>query len=208
MSSVRDLREDEIPQATSIIARAFARDPALSFLLPDPSDRLRTGTRMVASWIRYCRGWGAAWCTDGLEGVALRRPPGSPGLHPWGVVASGMVWAPLWLGLAATVRLVRAAVETGRRHATAVRRPHWYLWMIAVAPEAQGHGHGGALMAHTFERADREGVPCFLETTSPRALDIHAAHGFEVAAEGLVPGTDLQVWSMVRPARKRLVMAT
>lgn len=198
MTRIRDLRPEDLPQAVTIIARAFAQDPALCWLIPEPVRRQRVGRRMVATWIRYCMDWGAAWCTEGLEGVALRRPPGATGIHLWGFIASGMVLMPLWLGLAASWRMIRVLVETDRRHARAIHGPHWYLWMIAVDPRFQGQGHGGALMAHTFARASEDGVPCYLETTAPRALSIHRAHGFEVTAEGTIPGSGLQVWSMVR----------
>ena len=33
-------------------------------------------------------------------------------------------------------------------------KPHWYCWMIATNPQAQGQGYAKALMRHTFAQAD------------------------------------------------------
>lgn len=207
MSAARDLRADEVNAAVPIVARAFAEDPALAYLLPDPRDQEVLGPWLVATWIRYARGWGRAWCTEGLEGVALRRPPGATDLHPWGVIASGMVWTPFQLGFGASRRLLAAARATDARHAKTMPSPHWYCWMIAVDPAHPGEGHGSALMAHTFDQADMAELPCYLETTHERALAIHTAHGFEVVSDDVVPDSELRVWTMCRMPRRRLILA-
>lgn len=201
---VRDLQSHEIPAAVRVLEHAFAADPSLLHLLPDPAERAWIGPALAHGWVRYAMGWGRAWCTDGLEGVALRRPPGAEGFDPWGVIASGMWQAPLLLGPAGTTRLVRAAAAMDARHARAVQGPHWYCWLLAVDPARQGGGHGGALMAHTFDRADADGVPCYLETTSERALSVHLAHGYAIVDDDAIPGTDLRVWSLLRRPRARL----
>lgn len=201
---VRDILPADDAAAIAVLKLAFAQDPALSFLLPDPAVRDVVAPRLAGTWLRYARGWGRAWCTDGLEGVALRRPPGAEDFHPWGVLASGMWQTPFLLGPAGTWRLIQAAWAMEQRHRAAISGPHWYCWLLAVDPAHQGKGLGADLMAHTFDQADADGVPCYLETTSERALSVHLSHGYEVLVDGQVPGTELRVWSMVRPPRKRL----
>lgn len=43
--------------------------------------------------------------------------------------------------------------------------PHWYLDMVGVRQEAMGKGAARQLMEWGLERAGREGVPCFVEST-------------------------------------------
>jgi GNAT superfamily N-acetyltransferase len=157
---------------------------------------------LLRTWVRYAILEGMAWCTDGLEGVALRRAPGRADLRLINLVRSGILLVPLVLGLGATWRLLRTGWEMDRRHRAALSGPHWYCWMIGVDPRHRGAGVGGALMRHTFAQADEAELPCYLETTHPNALQVHLHHGFEVVSDAPLPGTNLRVWTMVRSPRK------
>jgi GNAT superfamily N-acetyltransferase len=85
----------------------------------------------------------------------------------------------------------------GRCHPEA---PHWYLPWIAVRPEAQGKGIGGALLRHGLARADREGMPAYLEATSARNAALYARHEFAVVGVVEAPGYP-RILPMWRPAR-------
>ena len=198
---VRELDSTEVKAATNVLKHAFATDPCLLHLIPDENERSYIGPALARGWLRYGIGWGKVFCTENLEGVALRRPPGAEDIHPLGAVVSGMWQTPLLLGWAGTQRLINAGRAMDARHARAVQGPHWYCWLVAVDPAAQGGGFGGELMRHTFDLADEQGVPCYLETTSERALAVHLHHGYEIVEDGRIPDTDLFVWSLVRKPR-------
>jgi GNAT superfamily N-acetyltransferase len=196
---IRLLRPTEIDRAVDVLAAAFTEDPAVRWLLPDPATRQVGGRVLLRIWVRYAILEGTAWCTEGLEGVALRRAPGRADLRLFTLLRAGILLVPLMLGLGATWRLLRTGWEMDRRHRRAVTGPHWTCWMIGVDPRYRGMGLGGALMRHTFAQADAADLPCYLETTHPKALQVHLHHGFEVVANAPLPGTDLRVWNMVRP---------
>lgn len=58
--------------------------------------------------------------------------------------------------------------------------PHWYLPLIGVDPAKQGRGHGAALMQFAAERADRERLPAYLESSNPRNIPLYQRFGFEI----------------------------
>ncbi|MCA9570457.1 MAG: GNAT family N-acetyltransferase [Myxococcales bacterium] len=105
----------------------------------------------------------------------------------------------LHLGWEATHRLLQVEEQTSAWHQEAMPGRHWYLWTVAVDPTRQGEGIGGVLMRHTFARADADHLPCYLETTHPKALAIHRRNGFAVVKEARI-ADELTVWAMVRPA--------
>jgi ribosomal protein S18 acetylase RimI-like enzyme len=78
--------------------------------------------------------------------------------------------------------------------------PHWYLPMIGVTPGHQGHGYGSLLLEHAVARCDREGLPAYLESTSPRSVGLYRRHGFEVVAEIRV-GNAPPIFPMLRTPR-------
>ena len=78
--------------------------------------------------------------------------------------------------------------------------PHWYLYMVAVAPAARGRGIGGRLLGHGLRRVDAEGLPAHLESTTPGSRRLYERFGFRQVAE--LAGSGLPVyWAMTRPAR-------
>ncbi len=88
-------------------------------------------------------------------------------------------------------------------HRQLVDGPHWYLWALGVAPERQGQGIGGALLAPILARADAEGLPCYLETQTEANVAFYARRGFEVLAADELPGQPVSVpmWYMAREPR-------
>jgi len=75
--------------------------------------------------------------------------------------------------------------------------PHWYLATLGVAPDARGRGVGRALLATLLERADRDALPCYLETDVAANLGFYEPAGFRVEQESQVIGA--RVWHMRRP---------
>jgi GNAT superfamily N-acetyltransferase len=79
--------------------------------------------------------------------------------------------------------------------------PHWYLNLIGVEPSAQGHGGGSALLAHTLERCDAEGLPAYLDSNTERSIPLYQRHGFEVTEEVRLPRGGPPFWRMWRERR-------
>ncbi|HRD29223.1 MAG TPA: GNAT family N-acetyltransferase, partial [Caulobacter sp.] len=80
------------------------------------------------------------------------------------------------------------------------KEPHWYLSMIGVDPSRQGQGLGAALLKAGLARCDADGLPAYLESSSPKNVPLYERHGFEVI--GLIkPGDHPGLIPMYRPAR-------
>lgn len=79
--------------------------------------------------------------------------------------------------------------------------PHWYLYMIAVSPQARGNGTGAALLRRGLERVDDDGTAAHLEATTRRAATFYERHGFVdsaiLSSEGRLP----DYWAMTRQKR-------
>ena len=90
--------------------------------------------------------------------------------------------------------------KMGEYHPT---EPHWYLPLIGVDVSKRGRGYGSTLLRHALERCDRDGLPAYLEATSPRSKPLYERHGFEEL--GMIQeGSSPPLWPM-QPARPRAV---
>ncbi len=83
-------------------------------------------------------------------------------------------------------------------HAELAPEKHWFLQLLGVAPEHQGKGHASRLLRPMLERLDEEGLPAYLETTNPVNVPRYEHFGFEVVREGMMPGTPIRFWCMLR----------
>lgn len=60
------------------------------------------------------------------------------------------------------------------------REPHWYLPLLGIDPAHQGKGLGGALLKHATDICDPDGLPAYVESSSPRNIPLYERHGFEI----------------------------
>ncbi|MGJ7611677.1 MULTISPECIES: GNAT family N-acetyltransferase [unclassified Variovorax] len=75
----------------------------------------------------------------------------------------------------------------------------WYLSILGIAPAAQGRGLGARLLAPTLAEADAAGVPCFLETFTPRSVGFYERLGFRSEAAHREPVSHAEYLIMCRP---------
>ncbi|MFQ5472638.1 MAG: N-acetyltransferase, partial [Dehalococcoidia bacterium] len=59
-------------------------------------------------------------------------------------------------------------------------------------------GVGSALMQPGLEQADRDRVPCYLETAKEINVKFYGKHGFEVVRKIDLVGGGPPVWTMLR----------
>ena len=82
-------------------------------------------------------------------------------------------------------------------HKRDVPPEHWYLFVLGVEPDRQGQGVGGKMIAPILERADKDQLPCYLETMKERNVTFYQKHGFEVIVDDVFPDGP-RYWTMKR----------
>ena len=189
------LRDDQLDEASVVLARAFHDDPAWVWLIPDARRRasllpwlFRVGFEVTAADV---------WTTAGrVRGCSRWLPPGRAPMRV-GATLRALVTTPLRLGVATAPFLAYGrAVEQMR--ADVARGPHWYLAGIGVEPSAQGRGVGAALLRPGLDAAAAGRVPAVLLTNNEANLAFYESHGFAVVREGHTPQNGPRAWAMVK----------
>ena len=199
-TSVRRATRDEIPVLASVLARAFASDPFFSFIAGDAPERSQRMRDAWAGILRYASaGLSETWTTVDRAGAAIWIPPDRSPSSAVDQLRMVRVYARLigWRRLRETGGAIDALEERRRVHAP---NRHYYLSALGVEPDRQGEGIGSALLGPVLAEADARGLPCYLETATGRNVLLYERHGFEVAEELVLPGTDVHGWLMLRPA--------
>jgi GNAT superfamily N-acetyltransferase len=63
------------------------------------------------------------------------------------------------------------------------KEEHYYLEVLGTHQDRQSKGVGTAVITHTLDRCDAEGMPAYLESSNPRNIPFYARHGFETTGE-------------------------
>lgn len=188
----------DVPAAARTLAAAFADYPLIRAIARSPSGRPRACAAFCRMIAAYCTREGTAYATADRTAVACWLPPGRDRLALPGLIRCGALSLAWELGLRGGILLERL----GRRF-EALRRghvpgPHWYLVLLGVHPSARGRGLSRVVLRPVFGVADRDRLPCYLETQDEVDVPIYRRFGFEVAGERRVPG-GLRNWEMRRP---------
>jgi GNAT superfamily N-acetyltransferase len=178
----------EIPRLCLTAMRAFFDDPVLRWLYPDDAefeaDRGAVMRIPMLRWVAH----GDTWTTEDAVAVAAWVPPGRPDVD---VDVGPIPDHPDW-------RLARFDALRGVMSANTPPQRHWYLNLLATHPDWQRQGLGGALMSVMFERADRDGLACYLETETLENVAYYRHHGFDIRTEWDVPPDGPHMWGMLR----------
>ncbi|KAF2848127.1 acetyltransferas-like protein [Plenodomus tracheiphilus IPT5] len=200
--TVSRMTEADIDGAIDTIQQAFANDPYNNWVYPDRSKVDLTRNRV--SLTLRCR-WGIQHglfhvARDMAEpnkilGCAMWIPPHAPSeSESWSLYLSyWWLWANqirmnLWYGRGglSTQRywIWKARQAEAQKELWTDPKGYYFCNIVTVLPEAQGKGVGRALMEEVLQMADREGVPCYLESSRNEPnVAIYEKFGFKLVRE-------------------------
>jgi GNAT superfamily N-acetyltransferase len=183
-----------------VLATGFLDDPLYTYIFAEEEDR-RTGlTALFAALAKYTLVFGVCYTTPDLAGVACWLGPGNTEVTFWRAMrtAFGLQTSVARFPAGTRNRFLGVIGYADEAHKRLLQRPHWYLWALGVDPHRQGQGIGSSLIRPILERADEEGLPCYLETETEGNVRFYERRGFGVLESGEIPGHDLALRTMVR----------
>ena len=176
---VGPLPHRRVRAASLLLTAAFADDGILSRLLPGRRGRQVAIPAFFAAILdEHRQTTYAAFAGRELVGVATWAPPNA---QPLSLTAQFRARSRLLLVRAlfprSSKQLFAGFRELERLHPA---EPHWYLAFAGVDPSRRGEGIGASLLQPVLAQADRDGVPCYLETPFPRTRVFYRRLGFEI----------------------------
>lgn len=181
-----------------MMVAAYREDPLINWVVRKDGGREAAWHLFFRTSLQRYRPFGGLHASDDDVACALWAPP-----DKWRLgVAEQLRLAPRIvriLGWGSLFRGLGALDTMDKQHPA---EPHYYLYMLAVHPDAQGRGHGSALLKNGLGRVDEQRLGAFLETSNPRNLPLYQRHGFDVVKEMKVAPDAPPLWFMWRPARR------
>lgn len=185
----------ESEKTIASLTLAFSSDPVCRWIWPDPSVYIRAFPEFVRAFGGAAFGARAAYHISGHRGTALWLPPGTGPDEQAVVDLFEKSVEPSVLE-----SILKVFDQMGAYHPHGA---HWHLPLIGVEPGMQGRGCGTALLSAGLAQCDRDGLPAYLESTSPQSETLYQRMGFEPLGEITVNGSPTIV-PMLR--RRRISM--
>jgi GNAT superfamily N-acetyltransferase len=194
------LEASQIHLASEILGHAFQDDPLFQSFTDLNDHRRLSSLRSIGKMaLHYAYPHRAVFTTiDVMKGVAIWIPPHQFPLDIFRLLKSGAYALPFQLNFIELLQLIPLFLRVEVCHEAWMSRPHWYLLMLGVHPHYQNQGIGSTLMVPVLAEADRENMPCYLETSTAAAVRFYQKQGFEVVETISFAKKDIQIWAMKR----------
>lgn len=193
MVKIREAGAGDRAAVATMLGRAFADDPAMSYIFPDAADRARRLPRLFGL-LFDSDAVGMRLVSQDADAGTFWRPPGQAHV-PTMAFARRLI--PVLHALGASLPRAMRLGDVVEAHFPS--EPFWYLHIAGVDPARQGRGLGGASIRAGLTRCDADGVSAYLETATESNVGLYARLGFELTGEWSVPKGGPRFWSMMRP---------
>lgn len=159
-------------RVASTLDVAFRDDPISVWLFPDSADRERLHRGFMRLFVDLALKTGEVYVAGDALGVSVWFPVDPAEQHDDGdfVERAGAYCGAYEWRFRQLLRTMQLHHPTGE--------PHLYLNFLAVQPAQQGRGVGAAMLRHRFRQLDADGLPAYLEASTPRSAALYAREGF------------------------------
>lgn len=189
-------------RAAQTLAKAFQEYPVSVYFMPDEKKRRKLNPKIYRLIVTGDLTSGEVYATSPkMEGVAVWQLMDKNRLQKRGF-SFGWFWLGLFTDKETSKRQQAFLGYSSAVRARLMPERYWYLQMLGVDPDYQGKGFSSRLLKPMLARADREGLPVYLETQRDKNVTLYQHFGFKVGEEGNIPGSTLHSWAMVREPLK------
>ncbi|CAN6674231.1 hypothetical protein TRVA0_050S01068 [Trichomonascus vanleenenianus] len=186
-TTVRKVEAHEYKRAAQVLAEAFGDDKVSCYFSDCDGNTREQAKKLeieIYEYIVYAHILKGVVLTIGdFEGISCWMPPGQNMDDWWTIIRSGMWRLNFSLGKEGKKRYFDEFLPL--LHDTKAEcmgdrdDKSWYLVYIGTLPSARGKGYGRKLIEYATDLADKDGLACYLEATTPGNLAVYKKLGFE-----------------------------
>lgn len=137
-TEVVTLEQVQIDAASKVLAEAFDAYPVLDYFAPEAEQaRLDLMTWVAKGILRYSQPYNQIYTTNDLKGIAIWLPPGKYPLNNLRLLLSMLHAFPPKFQFKKLGQFISLFSTIEEYHEQDLPQPHWYLFMLGVAPVYQ-----------------------------------------------------------------------
>ncbi len=172
------------------------KTPIIEYIQPEAiSKRDKVSHNLWEATLRYSQPLNHIYTTPEIKGIASWIPPGEYPLNFLQILQAGFYKVPFQLGLTGLKKFLLVFTLFDKYHEQDMHQPHWYLFALGVSEAHQAQRIGSLLIQPILKKADEQNLPCYLETSTEKAVRFYQKNGFEILRKEEEP---FQFWTMKR----------
>jgi len=168
--------QSEKRQILDILSAAFDSNKSVGYLVGAGAGREQRIRALIDYSYELCRRYGKIYRSDDGKACALVLCSDRKRATP--LLDLKLIFRCIGLR-----RLPQVLHREKRIKAQHPQSPFTHLWYIGVAPQAQGNGHGTALLERIIADSAAQHRPVCLETSTRRNLPLYQKAGFRIFHE-------------------------
>lgn len=192
------LDNKDLSWISEVLTEAFLNKPPYNQIFTEPNHQ-RLTYFFINFLCKYALKYGECYTTTEKTGVALWLKPQAPDISFLKACFHGMYAAPIKMGAKTFFHFMMFVTHISRRHRKCIAKPHYYLLLIGVSPEAAGQGIGTQLLSSMLKRAAEEKIAVYVETQNINNLAFYQKESFKLIEQTEIPFVQtLSNWGMIK----------
>ncbi len=179
---------DEVERMLDVMVRFYAEDALFIWLCGGEFDPVTAKNLIRAGVVSMTNAIAYADSPD-FNAAAAWIPPGSKSLPAVPYLRNGGYEIIKRGGLSMLYRLIRYQGCANRVHKKITGKEDWYLFAFAVDPKFDSYEYSEKILRPITRYAWETGDACYGEVNSDRGINIMKTAGFQVRAQGKIPGS-------------------
>ncbi|MET3700129.1 acetyltransferase (GNAT) family protein [Bacillus oleivorans] len=189
-----DLDSDHLAK---VMSRAFQHQPNFTYIFPNDENRFGLLKFFYSFVLQIGLQFGKVYTTETQDGAAIWISSEKKMAFS-GLIKAGMLKMPFIFGWRSFRKSMMLNSELEKTRKQVMPKCHWYLMALGVDTIHQGKGLGSALIIPGISLAEKENLPCYLETFTEKNLAFYKKHDFRIIDKKQVSKDGPHYWVMVR----------
>ena len=201
----RLLEISDLDYAADLMGRSFQNDAFIEYVMPNIEKRSSLLPKFFRILLKYSiqnqQAYGVGYP---LAGVSIWCLPHQKRIDITGLVRAGLLKLLFQGFLVPFFRAIKVFRIIGITQEKYAHENDYYLSMLAVSPESQGHGFASKLVRPFLEQADAQSAGVYVETMTLSDVRMYEHFGFQRMEEHEVR-RGFSIWALHRSATPQKV---
>ncbi len=199
---MKTINKRDINATAELLSRCFYLDPLFQYFFPDDNTRQGRSYYTFRFILSHALKKGFAFATSpALEGAAIWLPSASIHRSLIDQIRFGALAMYIKQPSDSINRQISASEHMKSLHSATLSVPHLYLSTIGMDEPYRGKGFASGLILPVLQKADKDRLPCYLDTHNENNVALYQRFGFRVAHETTIPDSNVHHWAMIRDSK-------
>jgi len=175
------IQKADVNKAANVLGQSFSNYPIFKYILPDDQYRYRKLSCLFEFLINSGLSTGKVIApSKNIECVSIWQTSSHSSTSIINAIESGILRLFIKINLTSLKRFISIGKAKQKIRSSIIKEPYCLLDVIGTDPKYQGRGFAKKIIQSQLAELDKEGLPCYLETSDSDNAEFYKMFGFEL----------------------------